>query len=203
MNNWNIVPEKTAISNGISTSCKMLVNDNLHNSHLKTVLDYGCGKLRNSKFLIENNFKLDITDSPLQLKNNLNTICNLNINNYFDIYNIDFSIKYDLILVSFVLNTIPNIEERIQLLDNLKLLLNKDGYAYIEVRDSTFEKTLKNKIPHNDGLLTGNGLNKSFQKSYSKEELKEFLILNGFEVVAIKKCSNSIVAKIKKKGELM
>lgn len=194
----NIIPEKTAITNGVSTSCKMIVDDFKLDKESISILDYGCGKLRNTKYLIANGFITNIIDTEKQIQNQLDNISKLCIKKHYTIENINFNTKYEVILSSFVLNVIPDINDRNILLYNIYNLLKNNGVAYIEVRNNNFLKNLKNICEFNDGILTGNGINKTFQKPYTLEELVEYLTINNFEVIFTKKTSNSVIAKIKK-----
>ena len=194
----NIIPEKTAITNGTSTSCKMIVNDFKLDKELISVLDYGCGKLRNTNYLIENGFSVNIIDTEKQIQNQLDNINRLCIKTYYTTKNINFDNKYEVILLSFVLNVIPDINDRDILLNNIHKLLNDNGIAYIEVRNKSFLKNLKHIFEFNDGVLTGYGENKTFQKPYTLEELVEYLTMHKFKVISTKNTSNSIIAKIKK-----
>lgn len=198
LNCINIIPEKTAISNGVSSSCKMIINDFASKKEHLSVLDYGCGRLRNSKYLIEQGFNVGIIDTEKQIKNQLCNIENLNIYNCSTCDDINFENKYDIILLSFVLNVIPEINDRNIILDNIYKLLKDNGIVYIEVRNSSFLKNLKNSSTFKDGVLTGSGKNKTFQKPYTLDELSQYLIKNKFEIISSKKESNSIIVKIKK-----
>lgn len=194
----NIIPEKTAITNGTSTSCKMIVDDFKLDRDLISILDYGCGKLRNTKYLVENGFSVSVIDTEKQIQNQLGNISRLCIKKYYTTKNISFDNKYEVILSSFVFNVIPDINDRDILLSNIYRLLKDNGVAYIEVRNKSFLKNLKNICEFNDGVLTGNGENKTFQKPYTLEELVEYLTIHNFKIVSTKKTSNSVIAKIKK-----
>lgn len=196
MSNIIIKPEKTAISTGVSSSAKTICHTHKNQSSIK-VLDYGCGKLRNTKYLLENNFNVSIIDTVEQISKQKDIIEKLPINNIYDIENLPNE-QFDIILCSFVLNVIPEINSRNQVLTNIYNLISNDGIIYIEVRDNKFVKTLKNNIVYNDGLLTGSGKVKTFQKPYTKEELKDYLETFSFKVVEIKKESNSVIAILKK-----
>lgn len=191
-----IKPEKTAISTGVSSSAKTICHTHKNQSSIK-VLDYGCGKLRNTKYLLENNFNVSIIDTVEQISKQKDIIEKLPINNIYDIENLPNE-QFDIILCSFVLNVIPEINSRNQVLTNIYNLISNDGIIYIEVRDNKFVKTLKNNIVYNDGLLTGSGKVKTFQKPYTKEELKDYLETFSFKVVEIEKESNSVIAILKK-----
>ena len=191
-----IKPERTAITNGVSLSCKELVE----NYKEGLVLDYGFGKLRNSKYLLENNIPIHVLDTEVQIKNNKSNLDILNIKKVFKSTDILPCKYYDHILLSFVLNVIPDKNERVQILKNISRSLKGGGLVYIEVRNDTFVKNLKNKISYNDGYITGNGKNKTFQKPYTSTELETNLKECGFNVLKIKKTSGSILAICKKEA---
>lgn len=193
-----ITPEKTAITNGISTTCKMISTDFKEDRENIKVLDYGCGRLRNTKYLLKEKFDVSIIDTPTQIENQSSTIKELSITSIYDTNNIPKE-KFNIILCSFVLNVIPDKKDRDNVLYNISELLEDNGVAYIEVRDDKFVKTLKNKETFNDGLLTGEGKRKTFQKPYSLEEFKDYLNNFPFNIEKIKKSSNSIIAILKKK----
>lgn len=193
-----ITPEKTAITNGISTTCKILSSDFKENNTNIKILDYGCGKLRNSRYLIDLGFNVSIIDTRKQLENQMDLIQELEIDNYYDINNIPTEEKFDVILSSFVLNVVPDKKERDKILHNIYMLLKEDGVAYVEVRDDKFLKNLKTIIKYNDGVLTGSGKSKTFQKPYTLNELKDYVTNQGFKIREIKKTSNSIIAIITK-----
>lgn len=182
--------EKTAITNGQSNSVKLLVKENENN---KLVLDYGCGKLRNTNYLLRNKFNVNIYDTKKQLENiDIETL---------KVANISLKDQYDLILCSFVLNVIPEKEIRIEILKNIEKTLKIDGFAYIEVRNNRFLKETKTAIPYNDGFLLGKGKIKTFQKPYTLNELKHFISMNSnMEILNKKELSNSLILKLKKIG---
>lgn len=188
-----ISPEKTAIVTGISKSAKILARDT--NTDLD-ILDYGCGKLRNSKFLLNEGFNVSILDTTKQLT--LLPIDNLNkFENIYQVEHLEFNNinRYSAILCSFVLNVIPNKEDRIIALNNIYELLEENGIAYIEVRGKGFLKNAKSKQSFNDGYILGTGRVKTFQKGFNKDDLKglireslleiEKIIVNGDSIIAI------------------
>lgn len=174
--------EKTAITNGVSTSTKLLLKNINTNDK---ILDYGCGKLRNTKYLIDNGCNVTIYDTEVQLKNIQNLIPeNVPILNKDEMF--------DKILCSFVLNVIPDIEERISLINNIYSLSN--GIVYFEVRKENFEKCSKTAKPFNDGFILGKGKVKTFQKSFTAEELSTFIMENSnFKILEKINLSNSAI----------
>lgn len=180
--------DKTAINNGISLSTKLIILNELKG---EKILDYGCGKLRNSKRLLEENFDITIFDTKIQLENIKDIIpSKIKILK-------DKDKKFNVILNTFVLNVIPNIEDRIFILKDIENLLNVNGQVYIEVRKEDFSKNKTSK-KYKDGYILKKGKYITFQKSYTLEELKKFVKKNtNLEIVYEKSTSNSclIIAK--------
>ena len=190
-----IETEKTAIANGVSNSCKYLVE----NYNGGKVLDYGFGKLRNSKYMMDNNISLDVLDTNLQIKRNEEKIKELNIENVYSATdNLDKN-KYDAVLLSFVLNVVPEEKERVGILKKIKWGLKENGLLYVEVRNEKFVENLKNKESYNDGIIIGSGKKKTFQKPFSLDDITQLVTINGFEVLHFKKLSGSLVLICSKK----
>ena len=184
--------ENTAISNGHSKSAKLLAE----NTKIENILDYGCGKLRNSFYLINRGKKITIIDTPLQLKNIEKLITN-------EISILRDECNFDAVLCSFVLNVIPDLYTRCFILKNIEKLLSIDGLAYIEVRTNSFLSQSKTAIKYKDGYLLGKNKYKTFQKPFSKKELINFVnnttkltIINTFEY------KDSIIIICKKKNPI-
>lgn len=193
---YNIVPEKTAIKNGVSNSAKLISHKPFQFKEL-SVLDYGCGKLRNSKFLLNEGFKVSILDTQKQLQN----ISHEELLLFHEVYeaeSISFNRKYPAILCSFVLNVIPSNDIRIEILNNIHEFLTEDGFAYIEVRGTGFLKGAKTKTPYSDGYVLGNGENKTFQKGFTKDTLSDLISESQLKLWEVHKFGDSLVAICKK-----
>lgn len=191
---YELSVEKTAIVNGVSNSCKWLVEDYTNGN----VLDYGFGKLRNTKYILEKNINLSILDTEEQINNNMEYIKEINIDK---VYKSSEAIKenyYNYILLSFVLNVVPSYEDREFILSNIYNGLTDEGFVYIEVRNDKFLKSTTTKIEYNDGYLLGNGKKKTFQKPYDVEDITNFVKKHKLNVVGLKKTSGSIILKCKK-----
>lgn len=191
-----ITPEKTAIVTGISKSAKILSSNN--NSSLE-VLDYGCGKLRNSKYLLNEGFDVSILDTSKQIS----SLSKIDLNLFKDIYeldNLDLNNirKYKSILCSFVLNVIPNENDRLTALNNIYSLLSNDGTLYLEVRGKGFLKNAKSKIEYNDGYILGLGKTKTFQKGFNKDDLNKLISKTSFKIDNILVNGDSLIAICKK-----
>lgn len=186
MENINIRPELTAISNGVSASAKLLLS--LYHKDMK-VLDYGIGLGRNTKYFIENGVSTKDMygiDIPEQLKRETKGLMDLKDKGVFigllkDVTNK----KFNLILNSFVLNVIPSDDDKLEVLTNIYNLLTDHGTAIIEVRadkDSIAES--KTSIPYENGYLLGKSeTNKTYQEYITKDKLHELCTKSKLKVI--------------------
>ncbi|AMN31324.1 hypothetical protein BFS06_11540 [Clostridium perfringens] len=193
-----IKSENTAINIGISNSTKLILESYKGGGY--NVLDYGAGKLRNSKALINNGFIVDILETPNQLKK----ISKENLKLFNSIISCDskdmvkFIRKYNIVLCSFVINVIVSLDERIDVLNSISDFLFDNGLAYIEVRGFKSILASKNKQKYGDGYILGMGYTRTFQKPFSIDEFKSLIEESKLEIVDIKKYSDSFVAICKK-----
>ncbi|WP_214771371.1 methyltransferase domain-containing protein [Exiguobacterium sp. s133] len=178
-NDFVISVEKTAINRGVSMSCKTV--EEMGSTSYKDVLDYGAGKLRNAKHLNSKGFCVDVLDTPLQTSKW----------RYEDFFEVGFvyddvnkiTKTYDAILCSFVLNVIPDREDRVSILKNIKKLLKDTGIAVIETRSGKDIANSKTAQAYRDGYLMGNGKVKTFQRAINNAELIEMSEEAGLKVV--------------------
>lgn len=191
-----ITPEKTAIVTGVSKSAKILLKDN---DLPLEILDYGCGKLRNSKFLLNEGFEVSILDTFKQLSSlsEMDLVLFKNIYRLEDL-NLNYIKRYKAILCSFVLNVIPNETDRLIALNNIYTILNNNGTLYLEVRGKRFLKNAKSKIEYNDGYVLGAGKIKTFQKGFNKDDLYELINKTSFKIDKILVNGDSLIAICKK-----
>lgn len=97
-----------------SATCTYLYENSLLNGK---VLDFGCDKGKDVEFLSAKQVDVSGFD-PF----------------YSPYYNL-LDQKYDVVMCNFVLNVIENSEERNDVVNQIRELLNKDGVAYIAVRN--------------------------------------------------------------------
>lgn len=171
--------EKTAINRGVSMSCRMI--EQKGSTSYKDILDYGAGKLRNAKHLNSKGFCVDVLDTPLQTSK-------WGYEDFFDVGFIYDDVSkitktYDAILCSFVLNVIPDREDRVSILKDIKKLLKETGIAVIETRSGKDIVNSKTAQAYRDGYLMGNGKVKTFQRAINKAELIEMSKEAGLKVV--------------------
>lgn len=186
-----IIKEKTAINTGVSKSAK-IIKDNYKQPI--NILDYGCGKLRNSKYLLNKGFQISILDTTNQISSLNESDLKLFKNTYIvDDINLNNINKHKVILCSFVLNVIPTENERLDVLNNIYSLLEDNGSLYLEVRTKNFIKTAKTKEVYNDGYVLGKGNVKTFQKGFDKTDLINLLNQTFFKIGEIKVSSSSLI----------
>ena len=204
-NNYDIIPENTAISNGVSKSTRLLI-ESLENNELEDtkdfkILDYGCGLLRNTKELSLHSKKVDILDTTKQIERIKNKEkC------YRGSYTIESNILpnnyYHRILCSFVINVIEKEEDRQEVIKRIYKCLKPNGIAFIEVRNKNFVKKLKNFEKMLDGsCVIGNGKKRTYQHPYTKKEFVEFVnSINNvdFNIMDTKTGSDSIILVLRK-----
>ena len=148
------------------------------------VLDYGCGIGVDTKKLLE--LGVDATCFEPYAKES-----------YLYKYLKDLEVKgrlltstenlpnesFDTILLNYVINVIPNPEEREKVLKDVYRLLKKDGCVIIAVRSKEeieHEAKRGGWIKYGDGYITRKG---TFQKGFTHEELEEKLREVGFTII--------------------
>lgn len=187
-----ILPEKTAISNGVAKSALLIAEQHSAGSH---VLDYGAGRLRNTYFLLEKGFKVSILETRLQLEN----LYHQDLSKLEQLYCIDDLVvdRFPVILCSFVLNVVPNPDDRSHILKRSYELLEPNGKLYIEVRKRRGILNNKYKWEYGDGFVVGNHEVKTFQKPFERDEFIEYVSVHGFTVAHIQSTSDGwlIIAK--------
>ena len=184
------MPERTAITNGVSYSAKRLIQDS---KGFGVVLDYGSGKLRNSRYLHNQGMVVDTLDTLEQISSYQDEFIR-------NLYSTDDHVteKYDYILCSFVLNVIPDAETRKMVVGHIKELLTDDGFAYVEVRSDDKISQSKTAMAHNDGYILGSGEIKTFQKKMDLDEIVGYTSSVELEVVESKKLSASCFIKLQR-----
>ncbi len=137
------------------------------------VLDYGSGNLRNSIFMSEEGFKVYAADLPEQLTKIRNSKAVGKIAGLLETGILHKSkLNVDLVISTFVLNIISNQKEREKYLDNVVLNLRPGGYLLIEV-----------KCREKGRCCATAARCKNCDKSYSREELDQFVKSYGFSRV--------------------
>lgn len=184
MSTIEIKPWLTAINRkNISLPLKKLLSLNKLDK-LDNILDYGCGHGFDLNYLKNESFKVTGYDKYIKTYSN-------------ESYKNDF---YDKILCFYVLNTIPEINERILVIKTLLSILKPNGSIFIAVRSIDELNAMKNKEynTYSDGLVTSK---KTFQKYFSKEDISTLLeTIENIDFTYIKFDKKTLFIEIKKKG---
>jgi len=145
----NIKSELTAISRTtLSKPYKLFLSQNIINKN-QSILDFGCGKGFDVKTLQNKGFDIKGYDK------------------YQNDFKNSYDVNYDIVTCNYVFNVISEVNERIELLNELKKIGKK---IIISVRSD--KKAIKeNWIEYNDGYITPR---KTFQKFYTEDDIINF-----------------------------
>lgn len=145
---------------------------------LMSVLDYGAGTLRNSKFLAEEGFRVYAADIPAQVERIMQMSGHERLAGVLASDQLERShLDVDLVLSSYVLNIIPDGSEKSRYLKNIVLNLRPEGYFLIEVRCRVQSQQCSSGCSHGHKCS-------SCVKTYSHEELDEMLVPYGFKRIS-------------------
>lgn len=207
-----IKPENTSIANGVAQGVRVYLK-RFTRAEVSTpeptkldapsefaVLDYACGAfLRNTLYILSQGY----TDvSVLDVEAQYRRIDKALLSRVKGAYTPQFlpDRKYDLIFNNFVLNVIPDIEVRAEVITNIAKLLKDDGgRAVFEVRSKEDIFTGKYIEPFKDGYLMGKNTVKTFQKAFEMDELVGILERYGFSILEKKKTAGSYIVFVGKK----
>lgn len=177
------------------------------------VLDYGCGKLRYSLFLLDRGNKVCAVDSAFQLhrKQKINLEKNVSIFEVkksledLEVYLIDdFTLKekFDWAICTNVLSAIPFEDIRINVLKNIKESLRVGGKLIISLqyRNSYFNSYEKreNAIKYGDGWILQNKNNYTFYGIILPDKIKHMCKILDFKILDEKIIDGSIILKLEK-----
>jgi len=185
---FTIKSENTAITKGVCSSIKKYIKN--FKKDIK-ILDYGCGKLRNSLYLLDLGYDISILDTKEQIEK-------INHSKFKNVFINSTDEKFDLILNSFVLNVIESVKTRNDIIKKIYNNLNDNGFAIFEVRRESEIKSIKYKQEYNDGYLVGKNKIKTFQKFYNKSELETILVQCEFTIIDSQITGNSYYCLVQK-----
>lgn len=176
-------PQDTAIPNGNSKSAEYLVGDIWLND---CILDYGCGKGRNIKYIKESvncNIYVDGCDIQEQLDKEYDLHRELEIDGNTTITLAEdlMNDQYDKILNSHVLNVVESDDIKNFIIKDIYSKLRDGGQAYFEVRTQKDIEKSTSKIKYGNGwwMPTKN----TYQEAISEEKMISLLTNNGFKIV--------------------
>lgn len=194
-----VCSENTAINSGIAKSVKEFINADFIKKDGE-VLDYGAGKLRNAKYLVENGFSVSILETEEQLRRLKEKYGEEIFKPYKGVFTPQClpNSKFSLIICSFVLCVLQNDIDRFNVVQNIYNLLEEDGVVIIEARTEKCILNAKYIEPYLDGYLIGKNEIKTFQKPYTEEELRDMFVRRGFEVIHSKTYRGSVIVVARK-----
>ena len=138
---------------------------------LKTALDYGAGKLRNSCYLAKEGLEVYVSDIREQVEKILQMPEAGEVHGIFAVDELRFQqLDVDLVLSTYVLNIIHDPLQREEFLENIRANLKQGGYFLVEVLCKDCNLNCDQcKVPRN---------------SFSKEELDQMICPRGFKKLA-------------------
>lgn len=144
---------------------------------LHSVLDYGAGTLRNSRYLAEEGFEVYAADLPAQVERIMAMAERRQLAGILDTDQLQRSrLGVDLVISNYVLNIIPDGGEKSSYLKNIVLNLRPQGYLLVEVR-------CRNEALDCQGTCAGGHKCDKCITTYSHGELNDLLTPYGFRHV--------------------
>ena len=153
-------PHKTAIARSSPSPAARLVGSGVFSEFLGNnfnILDYGCGRGRDLEFYREKGFTAEGYDPYPQFG-----------------FTQQPSGLFDLVCVVFVLNVLPNIWDRLQVIKKASEYLKQGGLLLLVTRSNeaiNLEAKSKGWKQHNDGYWSHEGKG-TFQKGISQKEME-------------------------------
>lgn len=179
--------------------------------HSKKALDYGCGKFRYTKLLLEIFDRVVAVDSRAQLTKTQNIHGKIQRGIDFkpkrvSVFYLEqkkwLNQKYDFILLAHVLSAIPSRQHRMHVLGNISRLLKRNGTALIvcQYKDAYYENQAKkdNTTPFLDGVISHNGKKGTFFGLIQISKLLPMLKTTGLDAIDIKKKDNCYYITVSK-----
>lgn len=162
----------------------------LEKMNVNSIVDMGCGRLRNIPVLQHSFDHITMVDTPLQLKRiekiapnyvrpNKDTLLSLENFNLIPV-------EYDAFFLISVLHIIPDPKVRELILNIIKDKLRQSGFLVVDVPTSInyyrVHSTPENQ--YNDGYLMGKTKFKTFHKTFTAIELDLFISsVTGFSLI--------------------
>ncbi|MCK5563767.1 MAG: methyltransferase domain-containing protein [Planctomycetes bacterium] len=178
---------------------KYIVNWLVENVKVKSLLDFGCGKLRYARHLVQLCDHLGLVDSKVQIERRqkiggLNTTINDYALRYWP-HSVVYSLeefwekprqKYDFVLCANVISAIPSRRIRAKSLTAIQGCLKKKGQLLVvnQYENSYFKKMMhsENAKPHLDGYLLNSKNGNYYYGILNESKMSSILKNCGFEV---------------------
>jgi hypothetical protein len=143
------------------------------------VLEVGAGCLRNALHLLRIGHKITVLEVPGMRQRFPEQYEELEELGGAIVQSLPPHLKFDLVIMTFVIETICSPKERTELLLNISRHLTPVGSLVISARGPRDLLTAENKgVRCNDGYVTPN---RSFARSYTKAQMKKLLSSTGFK----------------------
>ncbi len=165
----------------------------LKEEKVRSVIDVGAGNGRNSLYLGERGFEVTAQDvkeaRDMHESKMKKAIEQGKIKAYTDSTVSDA--KYDAVLCNFVVNVIPDREEREHVVYRINDLLKEDGLLVFDARADEYQISHGKKYKDGHMMKRGKACF-TFQKSYEFEEVEALLSEHGFEIEKVFRKTSSI-----------
>lgn len=151
----------------------LVEKENLFNRNPQYILDSGCGYGKDVEYLVQNGYVACGHDHPYN---------KFKSPTFHLIHNLPDFPEFDMIISTYVLNTIPTKEQKILYLQNLAANITDNGLLILSVRTKKeIEKlaNIKKWKKFKDGYISSQ-TRKTFQMGFNLYELKYYLVDGGF-----------------------
>lgn len=197
----NSAPSQSKPAKSVTWSCDIL-NDPTKDL---SVVDLGCGRLRNLQILSTYFSNIILVDTIMQCERLIHARCDFKGNTLIDCESFENgSDEYDIIFLICVLHIIPTVSDRENLLKLAYSKLKPGGFLVVDVPQG--EQYYKSKmIPENrinDGYLLGKGFKRTFYKNYHAKELDDFITKDDKFEMYIKKYFDKHLTRIFQKRDI-
>ena len=144
----------------------------------KTILEVGAGCLRNALFLLRAGHRVSVLEVPRMAERFPEQYDEFARGGGRIVKNFAGSPRFEIVLITFVVETICEPKERVELLRSVCLQLRQGGTLILSARGPRDLLTAQNTgIPCRDGYLTPN---LSFARSYTRAQMGRLLRAAGF-----------------------
>lgn len=178
---YEICVENSAPSQKIPAKSLAMAAEFIDHKNIKSIADYGFGRLRNLKILQAISDDLTLVDVPSQIDRMFDAIPNpLKRKTYSPEKFFKLKRKYDLITCIAVLHIVPEAKLRSYILKGLRSKLSNRGVLLVDIPRQESYYADASKFPrYKDGILLGKGAKKTFRKNFNADDV-DALILSVF-----------------------
>jgi hypothetical protein len=174
--------ENSAPSQNIPAKSVIIASEIIYKLGVRSIVDFGCGRLRNIPSLEKHFNKIILVDTKVQCDKIKN---NSLFKSHYELYSTEefanLNNTYDAIFLILVLHIVPEISVRKEILNIIPSKLSANGFLIVDVPtgEKYYRQKCNEKNRYNDGWIMGTGNIKTFYKQYSAIELDNFIIENS------------------------